>query len=92
MNDQQILEELISLLESKGVIIRSEPLGGTGGALCKLKGQTIFFVDTQASSGAAAVICAAAVAELVDIENVYILPGIREFIEHYGKPGQQRPK
>ena len=50
MNEQRILEELITLLESAGVTIRNESLGGSGGGLCTVKGQKIFFVDTQAQA------------------------------------------
>ena len=82
MNDQVILEELIALLESNLVTIRSEPLGGSGGGLCEIKGDNIFFVDTQAPSAEVAVLCAEAVAKLVDIDNIYIRPEVRRFIEN----------
>jgi hypothetical protein len=83
MNDQRILEELLGLLEVNGVKIRSEPLGGGGGGLCKMKGDRIFFLDTQTPASEMAVICAEAVARIADIENVYIKPEIREFIENH---------
>jgi len=83
MNTQRILEELLVLLEAQGVIIRNEPLGGSGGGLCSLKGERIFFLDTEAPSAVTAVFCAEAVAQLVDIEQVYIKPEIREFIESH---------
>jgi hypothetical protein len=57
MNEQRILEELLALLEANGVKIRNEPLGGSGGGLCTIKGEQIFFVDTQASSADSAAIC-----------------------------------
>lgn len=81
MNDQIILEDLLVLLEANGVKIRSEPLGGGGGGLCTIKGEHIFFMDTQSVSSETAVICAEAVATVVDIESIYIKPQIREFIE-----------
>jgi hypothetical protein len=81
MNDQNILDELLALLESNGVTIRSEPLGGSGGGLCTIKGQRIFFVDTQATSAVSAAICADAVSKVVDVEQIYIKPQIRQFIE-----------
>jgi hypothetical protein len=81
MNEQRILEELLTLLEANGVTIRNEPLGGSGGGLCTVKGKQIFFVDTQASSADAAALCAAAVAKVADIEKLYIRPQIRQFIE-----------
>jgi len=77
------LEELLALLEANGVTIRNEPLGGSGGGLCTIKGQRIFFVDTQAASVVVAAICAEAVPKVVDLEQVYIKPQIRQFIEHH---------
>ena len=84
MNDQRILEELLALLETNGVIIRNEPLGGGGGGLCIVKNQRIFFFDTQAASAVMAAVCAEAVGKVVDIEQVYIKPEVREFIENHG--------
>ena len=81
MDAQSILDELLDLLQTAGVVIRSEPLGGSGGGLCTVKGQKIFFVDTQASQTEVAAHCAEAVAKLVDIEKIYIRPEVRQFIE-----------
>ena len=83
MNEQRILEELLELLEANSVIIRTEPLGGTGGGLCTVKNQRIFFVDTQASSAEMVALCAEAVSKVVDIGKIYIKPEVREFIENY---------
>jgi len=84
MNEQRILEELLALLEAKGVTIRNEPLGGSGGGLCTVKGERIFFVDTQSTSGESAALCAEAVSKVVDVEKVYLRPEVRQFIENYG--------
>jgi methyl coenzyme M reductase beta subunit len=81
MNEQNILEELLALLEANGVAIRSEPLGGSGGGLCLIKGRHIFFVDTQASSAVSAAMCADAVSKMVDVEQIYVKPQVRQFIE-----------
>ncbi|MHC4110092.1 MAG: hypothetical protein ACYSUY_03400 [Planctomycetota bacterium] len=83
MNEQKILEELLTLLEANSVTIRSEPLGGSGGGLCTVKGQSIFFVDTQAQSADIAAICAEAVSKVADIEKLYIKPEVRQFIESH---------
>lgn len=85
MNRQQISEELLMLLEQNSVAIRREALGGSGGGLCTIKDQSIFFVDTQASSTEVAALCAEAVAKIVDIESIYIRPEVRQFIEKYAK-------
>ena len=83
MNDQRILEELLALLETNGLTIRNEPLAGGGGGLCIDKNQQIFFYDTQAASALTAAICAEAVAKVVDVEQVYIKPEVRQFIEDH---------
>jgi hypothetical protein len=83
MNEQRILEELLALLEANSVTIRNEPLGGSGGGLCTIKGQQIFFVDTQAPSVVAAAVCAEAVPKVTDIEKFYIRPEVRQFIENH---------
>ncbi len=77
------MEELLTLLEANNVTIRSEPLGGSGGGLCTVKGQSIFFVDTQAPSADLAAVCADAVSKVVDVEKIYIRPEVRQFIENH---------
>jgi len=77
MNQQRILEELLALLEANGVTIRREPLGGSGGGLCTIKGQPIFFADTQAPSAQVAELCAEALSKTVDIEKIYVRPSER---------------
>jgi len=83
MNEQMILDELLALLEANGVTIRSETLGGSGGGLCTVKGQSIFFVDTQAPSAEVAALCAQAVIKTLDVESIYIRPQLRQFIESH---------
>jgi len=83
MNEQRILEELLALLEANNVAVRDEPLGGNGGGLCTIKGRQMFFVDNQAPSAVVAAICAQAVSKVVDIEQVYIKPEVRQFIENH---------
>ena len=83
MNTQRIFEELLTILEANGIKIRDEPLGGSGGGLCSIKGAWTFFVDTQAPSVVMATICAEAVSQVVDVEQIYIKPEIRQFIEDH---------
>jgi hypothetical protein len=80
MNEQRILDELLELLEAQGVTVRKESLGGRGGGLARVRGQRLFFVDSDADSTETAARCAEAVADLVDIEAVYLRPDVREFI------------
>ena len=80
----------MALLESNGVTIRHEPLAGGAGGLCTIKGRHIFFVDTQSASADVAAPAAEAVAKIVDIENIYLRPEIRQFIESRGSPLKER--
>lgn len=83
MNDQQILDELLALLEARGITIRSEPLGGGAGGFCSVKGQNIFFVDTQSTAAETAALAAEIIPKLIDIESIYIRPEVRQFIENH---------
>ncbi len=81
MNDDMILDELLELLQRKGVSVRTEAMGGSAGGLCKIKELDIFFVDQDASAADMCPICAEAVTQMLDIESVYMRPEVREFIE-----------
>ncbi len=81
MNEQQIIEELVSILETNGVQVRDEPLDGHGGGLCVFRGKRVFFLDSMAPSTDSATLCASAVAQTVDIEELYMKPQVRQFIE-----------
>jgi hypothetical protein len=80
MDSQAILDNLLTLLDANGVKIRREALDGAGGGLCNLKGRQIFFVDTDSDTAETASVCAAAVADCVDLEKVYLKPQVRDFI------------
>lgn len=86
MNEQRIVEDLLALLEAKNVKIRREPLGGRGGGLAAMKGESLFFLDTEATSADVAALCAEAVLKLVDIETVYLRPEVRLFLESHADP------
>lgn len=77
------MEELLALMEANDVTIRNEQLGGSGGGLCTVKGRHILFVDTQAPSIVTAAICAEALPKIADIEQIFIRPQVRQFIEDH---------
>ncbi len=83
MNEQRMLDELLALLEGNGVKVRREAMGGGGGGLCAVKGERIFFLDTEAASTETAALCAQAISGLVDIELIYVRPEVRQFIEDH---------
>jgi len=90
MNERAILEQLLELLKAAGVKIRTEPMGGSGGGLCSVRGENIFFVDSQAQSLEVAILASKAASRVVDIEGVYIRPEVREFIEKHKDPEQAK--
>jgi hypothetical protein len=83
MDERRMLDELLALLEGNGVRVRKEALGGDGGGLCAVKGQRIFFLDTESASTDSAALCAQAITRVVDIEGVYVRPEVRRFIEEH---------
>jgi len=84
MEEEAVLDELLALLEQNGVSIRTEPMGGAGGGLCKMKDKQVFFVDAEAATADMVAVCAEAVRETVDVEKIYIRPQIRAFLESGG--------
>ena len=78
---RDILDELVLLLEQNGITVRCEADSGAG--LCVIKGRTVVFIDDSAPTAEMAQICGRAVCENIDIENIYIKPKIREFLEKY---------
>ena len=83
MHSRQILDELVSLLEQNGIAVRAEPTGGGGAGLCILRDKAIVFIDSSASAAEMAVVCAQAIAKTIDVENVYLKPQIRDFLEKH---------
>lgn len=81
MEEQDILEQLLAVLVQNGIKVRYEPIGLVPAGLCKIKGKTVFFVDKNAEAAEITEICARAVLETIDIQNIYLKPQIREFLE-----------
>ncbi len=81
MNQQQILDELVNILVSNGIQVRQEPLEASGGGLCTIKGRSLLYLDTQAPIGDSIKTCLIAIKKLVNIEDIYIRPQIRQIIE-----------
>ncbi len=93
MDEQAILDELLALLKENGVKVRSEPMGGSGGGVCLIKGQNVLFIDTESSTAETATICAEAVAKVVNIETIYLRPEVRQYIEeHTDRPRPAPPE
>ena len=81
MNFDAILEELISLLDAAGVEVRREALEGSRSGLCRLGGSRVLFLDSGADPLQSAALCARTLQRVVDIQEIYLRPDLREFIE-----------
>ena len=82
MEERHILKTLIDLLEANRIKIRRELLEDGPGGLCRIGKERILFLDSRAQPDDQAEACAAALAEVVDIGNIYLLPDVREFVEN----------
>ncbi len=83
MESQEILTSLLELAEQVELEVRQEALGGEGGGLCVLRGKNILFVDTMADPAEQIATTAEALAGLEKMDDVYVLPQIREILDEY---------
>jgi hypothetical protein len=83
MDDPAILEMLLEIMRQSNLEIRTAPMGGQGGGLCRLKDKILFYVDSDVSTGEMIAITAGAVGQIADVESMYLRPQIREVIELY---------
>ena len=81
MNQRQILEELVSLLETHGIQVRDESLSGLRSGLCTVRGRAIMFLDSDTGIQDNSDACAEAVGRAINIEELYIKPQVRQYIE-----------
>jgi hypothetical protein len=81
MDQTAQLEEILSVCDKLGVLVRLAPLGGEGGGLCRIKGRTVLFVDSAADVGTRLQRAVEAVAELDGIDEQYLPPELREAID-----------
>lgn len=83
MDEHSKLRSLLDLAESIGIEIRSAPPGDddSAGALVKLKGKEILFLDSRSSPADRIDVVASALRGRDEIEKMYIPPEIRDVIE-----------
>lgn len=74
---------MLELAEQVELEVRQEALGGEGGGLCVLRGKNILFVDTMADPAEQIATTAEALAGLEKMDDVYVLPQIREILDEY---------
>jgi hypothetical protein len=79
MTAEQILKELEELAERSGITIRYEK-GDFDGGYCVLKAERLIVVNRKLAPTKKGSVVAQAIAE-VGVEEVYLKPAVREFIE-----------
>jgi len=81
MDAQQLVSQLEQLAEKLGVKVRYGVLDSPGG-LCKLRSDTIVFVNELLPDDEKAAVLAGALSGF-DTENIYLLPEVREALERH---------
>ena len=88
MDATQQLDRLIDLCEELGIAIRKAPAGDElgagehpGGAVVRLKGSEILFLDTTAALGDQIAATVAALRGRSELEDRFVAPEIRELID-----------
>ena len=80
MNQGEIVEYLAGLSEKLGIKVRWEALLGDGG-ICELRGRRYLFVDRSNDLATQVEVMADALSN-ESIDDVFILPEVRELLEH----------
>ncbi|MBN1348863.1 hypothetical protein JXJ21_05595 [candidate division KSB1 bacterium] len=79
MEEETVLQQLEAILKELSIALRYEK-GRFQGGLCRLHGEEVFILNSKLSVDRKIRIIAKELS-LLNLENVYILPAIREIIE-----------
>jgi hypothetical protein len=84
LDEQQVLEQLEELASRLGIKVRYETIrkeaGFYPGGLCRLKGEPILIVNKQSTPKERTIILSKALKRF-DLTQVYLRPGLREFLD-----------
>ena len=78
-------EQLTEAIEKLGLDVRYENLGGQSTGLCRIRGQSVMFVDLDADVATRMDQCFRALASIPDVDSTYLPPAIRERLDHLKK-------
>lgn len=91
MDAKRLVGELCLVAERLGLEVRREPLDGAAGGFCVLKRRPVVLLDPTLPADDQADVLAAALAEAcrtgaakADLDDVFILPEVRAFLEGGG--------
>ena len=80
LSSQRILAELAALARSMGVQVNME-CGDFDTSLCRINGETVVYINTNASINRAADVVAEALSDR-DLDAHFLLPEVRHLLEH----------
>ncbi len=90
MTPETKLEALTDLAESLGVSVRRLPGGAggdhPGGALVRLKGRDVLFLESDATVSDRIAVAAAALRGRAELDDMYLPPELRELIDEPDAP------
>lgn len=81
MDIQARMEMWLKLADEAGLPVRREALGGSGGGLCRVRGEAVLFVDISADEDTQYEKTLGAMATLGDWNERYLPPEMREDLE-----------
>jgi len=81
VSPQDQIDECVRLAEQLGVQVRREVLGGAGGGLCRIRGRPVLILDATADLAAQLDQCLTGLANLPEIDSVYVRPDLRARLE-----------
>ena len=94
LEEETLLVQLEELARALDVEVRYEPMRREGptfpGGLCRLKGQYVLIIDSMATPGDKIQALAKA-ANRFDLSQVYLRPGVREFLDKQDLPSVPAP-
>ena len=83
METRLLITELLDLAERLQIEVRREFLQGRCAGLCTLHGRKVLFIDYDASLADQIDQAAAAIASIGPLDDLYLLPQIRQLIDKY---------
>lgn len=85
MDVERKISELLEICNKLDLDLRAEPLGGSGGGLCRIKGKSVIFIDLDVDPECRYSSLLASLANIDSIDDIYILPEIRSDLEQIRK-------
>ncbi len=84
-------DEMIDLARRMGITVRHARLGGSGGGLVTVRGERQLFLDLDAHPLDQLERTARALADLPELEGMFVRPDVRELLDRYGRPPRRSP-